>query len=293
MPRNCIQVVFVKWGTKKYSAAYVNALVQTILDQTAAEVRFVCLTEHSEGIDPRVTVRPFPDLGLPLETLTSRGGSLPKMGIFADGVLQKGLPTLYIDLDSSVFGDIQRVADCLTRKRDFYILQRHAIPYWRCSKLVRRLLPERYYLGNTAIMAFYPEDWGFMYDRVRREYPAIHTAHATHGTAMPKDYRGGNEYLISRFAGHDLRVFPMDTAVKFTQEYMAPLDWMTRIRNHLPWVKARRKRQAIVTYHGAELKPEKIIWFEPGDKIRFKHHVTDWQYPEITAYWRRFLVKSA
>lgn len=286
-----IQIVFVKWGTK-YSTAYVNGLVEAIARHTKSPLRFVCLTEDVSGLDPRVRAVPFPDLGLPLKALTGRGGSLPKLGMFQKGVLQEGLPTLYIDLDTSILGDVQRMEACLERKRGLYILQRHWVPYWRFSRLVRRFAPERYYLGNTAIMAFYPEDWAFMAERFAQEYPRIHREHATVGKPMPKDYAGGNEYLISAWGGHDVRVFPRDVAIKFTQEYMAPLGVLAQINNHLPWVRARRARQVALTFHGEPLKPKYLALKTEGEPLRFKHHHTVWHYPEISAYWRPIIAAS-
>ncbi|SLN52972.1 hypothetical protein PSA7680_02761 [Pseudoruegeria aquimaris] len=289
MQQGTIQIVFVKWGSRKYSSTYVNGLVDAILARTKSPCRFVCLTEDGAGLDDRIETIPFPDLGLPLETLTSRGGSLPKMGIFKEGILHDGYETLYIDLDSAILGDVQDMADCLKRRRGLYLLQRHVIPYWRFQGLVDKILPERFYLGNTALMAFYPEDWRFMAEKVREEYPAIHMAKAEKGTPMPKLYAGGNEYLISAWAGRSLRVFPKGVAVKFTQEYMAPFIWAARLKDHMPWIKARRARQAAVTFHGEPLKPKYLVNMKEGDYIGFKHHHTRWHYPEITDYWREVL----
>ncbi len=287
-----LQVVFVKWGTK-YSAAYVNALVKAVLEHTAQDIRFVCFTDDDAGLDPRIDARPFPDLGVPVSALIRRGGSLARMSIFIDGQLEKGIEAIYLDLDTAVFGDIDRLADCLRRRRGLYLLQRHAVPYWRWRRLMRLIAPWRYYLGNTAIMAFYPEDWTFIARDFIRDYPHYHANDGALGAERFKLLRGGNEPTISEAAKDACRVFPRDVAIKFTQGYMAPWLWLARLRNRLPWVRAARKRLPVLTFHGAALKPEKLLRMEPGQIVTMKHHKTEWQYPEIRAYWERMLKPGA
>ena len=283
-----LQVVFVKWGTK-YSAAYVNALVEATLANTKAEVRFVCLTDDDKGLDDRIVALPFPDLGVPEDALKKRNGSLLKLGIFVEGVLKDGVETAYIDLDSAVMGDIERLASCLKQKRGLYSLSRHAIQYWRVPGLMKLIAPKRYYLSNTAIMAFYPEDWRFIPKEFRETYHRFHAGDDTLDPDLKKLYVGGNEYLISHAAQGKLRVFPRDVAIKFTQEYMSPILGIAKLKNHMPWIKARRKRQAVLTFHGVSLKPEYLVDMKEGQLVTHKFHKTIWHYPQIRDYWRRML----
>lgn len=283
-----LQVVFVKWGTK-YSAAYVNALVAAVLQHCSRDVRFICFTDDPKGLNPDIDTRPFPDLGVPIPALTGRGGSLCKMSMFIDGQLEHGVETIYLDLDTAVFGDVARLADCLKAKRGLYLLQRHAVPYWRFRWLMRLIAPHRYYLGNTAIMAFYPEDWTFIARDFIRDYPHYEAQDGSLDVARTKIFKGGNEMVISEAAKEASRVFPRDVAIKFTQGYMAPWLWLARLKNRLPWVKAARKRLPVLTFHGKSLKPEELIQMEPGQIVHHKYHKTEWQYPEIRQYWEEML----
>src|SRR3954471_4118348 len=59
-----VNVICMKWGTK-YGPEYVNRLYRGVERRLARPHRFVCFTDNSGGIDPRVEIRPMPDLGLP------------------------------------------------------------------------------------------------------------------------------------------------------------------------------------------------------------------------------------
>lgn len=286
-----IQVVFVKWGTK-YSAAYVNGLVEAVLKHTKSDIRFVCFTEDPNGLDPRIEARPFPDLSVPLEILTSRGGSLPKMSMFIEGELDPDMPTIYLDLDSAVMGDVKRLVAPLLKKRGLYLCQRHAVPYWRFRWLPLLFDKNRYYLGNTAIMSFFPGDWLSIGESFLRDFPKYQAGGQELSAFQNHLFKEGNEKIISSAARHVSRVYPRDTAIKFTQEYMSPFLWVARLKNHLPWVKARRARQAVLTFHGEALKPEHLAKKEVGELVSHKYHKTIWRYPEITRYWQDLLARG-
>ena len=285
---NRIQMVFVKWGTK-YGPEYVNGLVQATLAHTSVPVDFICFTDKAADIDPRVDVRPFPDFGVPVETMTGRGGSLLKMSMFLKGQLAAGVPTLYIDLDSSIMGDVARLVDCLKQRRGMYMLTRHAIPHWRFRGLVRRLMPSRYYLANTAVMAFFVEDWFGITDRFMVDFPKYLADPTSLSPETRRIYDEGNERLISHATQDVSRVFPADVAVKFTQEYMSHSLAIAELKNRLPGVRARRKRQVVISYQGEALKPQQLVSAEQGDLILYKRYKTRWAYPELTRYWRNVL----
>lgn len=221
--------------------------------------------------------------------MTSRGGSLLKMSMFVRGELKPGIPTLYIDLDSSIHGDVARLADCLAQTGGLYLLARHAIPHCRFRRLMRRVAPNRYYLGNTAIMAFDVADEYGIANRFLTDF-LVYLSHP--GTLPPRTkrlYDEGNARIISE-AAHDVsRVFPKALAVKFTQEYMSPALILARLHDLMPWLRARRRHQVAVSYQGEALKPEKLVEAQPGDIIRYKHYRTRWSYDELSKYWKNVL----
>ncbi|WP_102109023.1 hypothetical protein [Oceaniglobus roseus] len=281
-----VQIVFVKWG-RKYGPEYVNAMVEALLATASLPLKLICFTEHPEGLHPDVETRPFPDFGVPVESMTGRGGSLLKMSMFEKGQLEPGVPAIYLDLDSSVMGDIAPLVRCLERQRGLYLLVRHAIPHWRFRGLVRLLAPHRYYLGNTAVMALYPEDWWHIAEGFRRDFPKYRADPGQLDPVTRRLYDEGNERIISHAARDVSRVFPDDVAVKFTQGYMSHFLWLAKLRNRLPQVRARRARQAVISYHGDALKPEHLVNFREGDLVTYKSYKTIWDYPAISAYWAK------
>ncbi|WP_099824499.1 hypothetical protein [Oceaniglobus indicus] len=283
-----IQIVFLKWGTK-YGPEYINGMVDTITRTATRPVRFLCFTEDATGMDERVEARMFPDFGVPVTSMTGRRGTLLKMAFFDRGQLDPDRPTVYIDLDSSVMGDIVPLVQCLERHRGLYLLKRHAIPHWRFRGLVRLVAPHRYYLGNTAVMAFYPGDWTQIADGFRKDFPKYLNDPESLDPATRRRYLEGNERIISHAAKDASRVFPTDVAVKFTQGFMSHFLWLARLRNRLPWVKARRSRVKVISYHGDKLKPANLVDVQPGELITYKSYKTIWDYPALSAYWRRVL----
>ncbi|RVT87293.1 hypothetical protein DXV76_04220 [Rhodobacteraceae bacterium CCMM004] len=282
------QIVMIKWGDR-YPAAYVNGLARAVREHSRTAHRLICYTDDPTDIQEGVDTRPFPDLGTPLSELTARTGSLPKMSMFLRGQLDPGEPALYLDLDTSIHGDVERLADLVRRTGAVYLLQRHVVPYWRVRGLVNRVLPHRYYLGNTAIMAFRPQDtWqiGELFLTSYRDWAADPNSV---DPFVARLFEGGNESIVSAMVRDRSRVFPRNLAVKFTQEYMAPTAAWAEWKTAQPGTQVRRREQVAVTYHGDPLKPEILARMEEGQRLSFKHHHTVWRFPKISAYWRDVL----
>jgi hypothetical protein len=103
-----IQIVFVKWGTK-YGEDTINRHVRAILRHVTCDVCFTCITDNLESrFDSLVAVKPFPPFAASLDHL--KLGCRLKMAVFAHGMLQEGVPALYLDLDTLVRGDVARCA---------------------------------------------------------------------------------------------------------------------------------------------------------------------------------------
>jgi hypothetical protein len=97
-------VACIKWGTK-FPAVYVNALRRAVRDHLPEPHRFVCVTDDPAGLDPDIDAVPFPDIGLPRERW--RGGSWPKLALFAPGVFADDETVLYLDIDVMVTGPLE------------------------------------------------------------------------------------------------------------------------------------------------------------------------------------------
>jgi hypothetical protein len=102
-------VVCMKWGTL-FSADYVNVLFRAALANTSTGFRFICLTDHSEGLAQGIVVAPIPDIGLTPEQI-SAPGVWRKLALFHPEVATLagvGSRILFIDLDMMVIGALDR-----------------------------------------------------------------------------------------------------------------------------------------------------------------------------------------
>jgi hypothetical protein len=277
-----IQVVFVKWGTM-FAPAHVNGLCEIIRRETSASVRFVCVCDDARGLDPSIVAKPFPDYGVPFEVLI-RPGYLAKIAIFDTSVLQPGLKTVFLDLDTAILGDITALTDLLDRHRALFMLPQHFVQHWRIRGLVRRIRPDKCYFASSAVMAFYPEDYSYLSDVMRRELAPNLARAGNERTALPKRFRA-DDHFISWFARDSLRVFPDRVVAKFQDAYTAFGVGMASLRDVLPWVVRRRRGRVALTFGGEATKPDRLLVIERGDELRFGPLVTRWNYPELKQYW--------
>lgn len=272
---NTIQVVCVKWGTA-YRANCVNSLYRSVIANTSEPVRFVCITDETPAaFDAGIHVHPFPDLGVPANRLTK--GCLLKLGMFAEGVLEPDLPTVYVDLDTIVTGDVGRLAERLRSRAAIYLMQGHRIPTWRVSGLAKRIAPRFYYHGNSSVLAFYPQDYHFLAELFKQKW---HTGEPYFPKVFSVDDR-----FISCFARDTLRVFSSRDVVKFGSEFASPIPWVEAICRRLPQVVRRRRGLVAITFAGNDLTPEKVARFSVGQRVKVKRRTLTWNYPEFSRYW--------
>ncbi len=278
-----IQIVFVKWG-KAYGVAEVNGLLAAIRRHTRQSLRPVCITDDASGLDPSIEPMPFAELGISFEQMTGPG-CFAKLSVFAPGLLAGGLRTLYFDLDTSVHGDVARLAACLDRRRALYMLPNHYVQTWRLRPLLHRIAPQAYYFANSSVMAFYPEDYHFLAERFRRDYPAALARARATGEALHSAFRADDRY-ISHAARRTLRVFPSSLAARFQDSYMTFGFRMSALRDALPWVRRQRARRVALTYMGGATKPKQLARIADGTEIVYGPLKTRWNYPELRDYWR-------
>jgi hypothetical protein len=276
-----LQIVCILWGTK-YPDLIIDRMRNAILRHTARDIRLVCITDRVRTLDPAIRQVPFPDFAGEFESL--KKGCRLKLALFANGLLEPGLPTLYFDLDTAILGDVAGLAAQVERHPNaMHMLRNHYVPWWRLPMpLKRRLGPGRYYFGNSSVLGFYPERFHFVFDR----FLAHLVAHRDQGVVLPKaKFFQTDERFISHSAGVMSRVFPQSLVEKFAEEYMAPFAWMEELRRHLPWVKARRDGQVAITFVGEGVKPEDIKGFRHGQIIRHKKLCVAWRHDRFADYF--------
>lgn len=277
-----VQVVCVQWGTK-YSERYTNSIYRSVRAKCSEEVRFVCITEHTDlDFDPGILVRGFPDFGVPLNDL--KRGCMAKLGMFFEGVLEPGLATVYIDLDTMVRGDIAVLANRVRADRGIYLMPSHWVPIWRIASVAKRVAPRFYYHGNSSIMTFFPEDFYFLGE--------LFTQKLQSGEPYYRKVMLADDRFISCFAWDRLRIFSARDVVKFAAEYGSPFPGVESIRKRLPWVTSRREHLIAVTFPGEDVKPEQIARFRRGQRIRVKNRRLVWEFDEYSRYWQEVFAEG-
>ena len=97
-----VNVLCLKWGMR-YDARYVNTLFRSVSRHLARPFTFHCCTEDASGLDSAIRVILFPD-----NPGIKRGWPdiLVKLMVLQDGFGGLEGPTLFLDLDVVIMGDI-------------------------------------------------------------------------------------------------------------------------------------------------------------------------------------------
>lgn len=96
-------VVTIKWGDV-FSSGDVNMLFRACIANSAYQLRFVCLTDSTDGLDPRIDARPIPDIGL-TQSEIEQPGVWRKLSLFSPDIADLGR-VLFLDLDMLIVGDL-------------------------------------------------------------------------------------------------------------------------------------------------------------------------------------------
>ena len=110
------------------------------------------------------------------------GGCQAKLAIFEDGVVPDDLPTIYVDLDTMVLGDLGELVSLLKNPETVAILQSAVVPIGRIGRAVWKLSRRRKYArGNSSIIVFHPAKCRY----IARKFRELHDRHS--GTGIQAD----------------------------------------------------------------------------------------------------------
>lgn len=280
-----LQIVFVKWGTK-YSPGHVNLFANEICARTQSDLKFICITEDATGLDPKIAPRDFPDFGVPFEEIRDAGGCRLKLSMFSAAIQLDRMKTVYIDLDTAVFGDIAELANVLDYHDTLHALPNHFVPHWKFPWL-SWMTPEKCFFVNSSIMAFWPENHFNIFDDFIAEL-ATKTFPFSMEKKDPWRFKSDERYISDHEKGK-LRAFDRKLAGSFQDLYLTPWIWMTGFQDKMSFVKERRKKRVALTFHGQAVKPENIATLKPGDLVKSGPLKGIWNYPELSNFWRKFL----
>lgn len=144
-------IVCLKWGTR-YPAQYTNILYRSVLRSTTHPVRFVCVTDDPTGLDEGIDAQPIPpNPGYPEDRWPN---IFLKLAILQDGYANLEGPTLFMDVDVVIMGNIDAFFEyapgenCIIHNW----IERH--------KTIFRKRPN---IGNSSIFRFEAGKSGYIY----------------------------------------------------------------------------------------------------------------------------------
>lgn len=147
-------VVCIKWGDK-YPPYYVNRLYGGVQRFLSRPFRFLCFTEHPEGLVPEVEVHPLPVEPFEAELVRlmsepKRKGAWRKISLFRPGLAGMQGPVLGFDIDVAITGPLDDLIDFAPGK----VAMRHD---WLEA---RRGRPG----GHGSVFRYDPALHGYLYD---------------------------------------------------------------------------------------------------------------------------------
>jgi hypothetical protein len=100
-----LNVICLKHGTK-YGPEYVNKLYNMIQRNLTVPHRFICFTENTQYLDPKIEIMPLP-------TTEALQGWWWKLYVFKEGHYHKGDTNLFIDLDMVIVNNMDKFINYL------------------------------------------------------------------------------------------------------------------------------------------------------------------------------------
>ncbi|SFQ95642.1 glycosyl transferase [Poseidonocella sedimentorum] len=247
-----VNVACIKWGTL-FGPEYVNRLYSGVRRNIGRDVRFCCMTEHTEGLHPDVEILPLPvePFAEPMAAalaVANRQGAMRKVSLFRRGLvpeLQGGF--LGFDLDVVITGSLDELVDFAPGK----VAMRHD---WIEKRKGRPT-------GHGSVFKFDPELQPYLYDDLAaKPYEEVEIA------------RGSEQRYTSHKAmeNGDFAYIPGDWVVSFKHDCLdlPPLNYIRAPK--LPEAAKvvcfhgrPKMTEAVEGYHGSWLRwSRKCDWLE-------------------------------
>lgn len=257
-----VAVCCIKWGTK-FAPDYVNILRRAVADHLSLAHRFVCVTDDPAGLDPEIEAHPFPDFGLSRDRW--KGGSWPKVALFAPGILQDDEIALYLDIDVMILGSLDDYINCAIERPGFHTLREwNPAPY---KLLPLALRPNRGSQGSIYV-------WNVGMQR------HIYDAFRNNADHVKKTY------WSDRFFLPYVCVSPYDLPVHLTASfkrhcvYYWPLNKIFSKPKRPDWAR-------VLVFHGRP-HPADVIVDDPNHRWGARRKFGYGPVPWVQDYWRRY-----
>lgn len=242
-----VNILCFKWGAL-YPADYVNRLYRAVKEHMHRRFRFVCVTDDPSGLDEGVDVQPFPEKpeGYP------RGWPdiFVKLLVFKDGFANLEGPTLFLDIDQAITGDLDCFFDY--KPGEFCIIHN----WIERRKRIFRKVPD---IGNSSCFRFEAGKMNHVYELFLKEM---------NEAINQKFYRTEQAYMTHAVGLKNINWWPSDWVVSFKRscQRIFPLNlFMTP--------KRPAKNARILCFHGNP-SPEQAIAGFNGKRNRHLNQIT-------------------
>lgn len=205
MSKGCVNVVCLKWGAV-YGPEYVNRLYAGVKRNLNRPFRFVCFTDDPTGLVSGVEVASFPSP--PSGWKYSWPNIFVKLCLFKDGLAGLEGPTLFLDIDQIIIGDLGRFFDY--KPGEFCIIHN-----W--IELRKRLFRRRPKIGNSSCFRFEAGKMNYVYEKfvsemdraVQQKFFRTEQAYMTHAVGLEKVNWWPEDWVVS-FKRTCTRIFPLN-----------------------------------------------------------------------------------
>lgn len=250
-------LVLMIWGDR-YEDEACDRLVRSALARSRDCAGVVVLTDRLDRrIDPRARQVPIPaDFNRP----EMMAGGLPvKLSMFDLDCVPKDATCIYLDLDSVVIGNLDRLAR-LSARAPIWTIPVFPRPFSILSRMIWRLSGRRFYAtGNSSVFVFRN---GFAGN------PATEFLKLVRAGTLPR-VLWHDDLFVAWCCQDKVRGFSTQDVVNFRFEFLSPALWLSDL---MTVVRSRaRKRIVVVTFAGPKTKPERLAALPDGALV-VDHH---------------------
>ena len=245
-------VLCLKWG-KRYGAEYVNRLYRAVRANLSQPFRFVCVTDDPTGLDDGIDAQPLPEKPEWFR-INARYPRWPniylKLFVFSPGFAGLEGPTLFLDIDQIITGDLDCFFDY--RPGEFCIIHN-----W--VALRKRLFRKVPFCGNSSCFRFEAgEKSRYIFEKFRSESD----------DAMNPEIFGTEQEYMTHAVGFDKVNFWPES---FVRSFKRSCTWPWPLNHFL--MPRLRKDTHILCFHGFPT-PEQAI-----EGFRGSRHIDGWTLP--------------
>ena len=250
-------LILMIWG-EQYTDEHCNKLIRQAMHfSKKCQGAIVFSDRLDRSIDPRGRLVAIPD---DFSDPEMKVGGLPvKLSIFeVEGVPDEAV-CVYVDLDSVVVGNLDRIA-ALSDRAKLWTIPTFPRPFSSSSRFFWRVTKrKRYRFGNSS---------AFVYRNKYRNNPTAQFRQLRQQKALPKKLMHDDRFI--GWSSQDVvRGLPTNLVVNFRYEFLWPNVFIGRIVTLFR--RRSRKSLVLITFAGPMTKPETLCKLEDGSRVKDHH----------------------